>query len=467
MVSNIKETTQPFDMNTAIQQWRDFLQQHDSLSTDDIDELEDHLRNQSDALENAGLDEEESFFIAVKRLGSLNAISGQFATIYSGRLWKNLTATNTTNDKSRIFSKSLPFSRDFLTAFLLAVCAGIAIKIPALFGLTFIDGNAELLYMRNISFFSLPLLGYYFIWKHAQPIDNWRLPAAGMVIALAAANIYRFPDSSSTLMLMIMHLPIVMWFLTGILYTGDTWRSESRRMDFIRFSGEYLIYFVLIALGGGVLTGFTLGMFSFIGFDLEWAVGGWIVPCGAMGASIIAAWLVESKQSAVENMAPVLARIFTPLFTLSLLAFLATMLITGQGFQVGREVLIGLDLILVLVLALVLYSVSSRDSLLEPGIFDKLQFLLVVCALLVDLLALAAISGRIFDMGFTPNRVAALGENLVLLVSLSGYAWFYWQFLNQRIGFARLERWQTDYVPVYAAWTAMVAILFPLIFGFN
>lgn len=467
MASNKNTSNQSFDVNSAIGQWRAFLQQHDSLSADDIDELEDHLRNQSEALENAGLDEEESFIIAIKRLGSLNAISGQFASIYSGRLWKSLTTPNKANRRSQVFSPSLPFSQDFLMAFLLAICAGIAIKIPALFGLTFIDGNAEWLYMRNISFFSLPLLGYYFIWKHEQTIDNWRLPATGMIIALGAANVYSFPDNAATLMLMIMHLPIVMWFLIGVLYTGDRWRSESRRMDFIRFSGEYLIYFVLIALGGGVLTGFTLGMFSFIGFDLEWAVGGWIVPCGAMGASIIAAWLVESKQSAVENMAPVLARIFTPLFTLSLLAFLATMLVTGQGFQVDREVLIGLDLILVLVLALVLYAVSSRDTVAEPGIFDKLQFLLVISALLVDLLALTAISGRIFDMGFTPNRVAALGENLVLLVSLSGYAWLYWQFLNRRIGFARLEKWQTDYVPAYAIWAAVVVLLFPLSFGFS
>lgn len=350
----------------------------------------------------------------------------------------------------------------------LAICAGIAIKLPSFFGLTFIDGNAEWLYMRNISFFSLPLLGYYFIWKHAQTTDRWRLSVAGMATLFVISNIFGslFHENSSTLILMMLHLPIAMWFLVGVLYTGDGWRSESRRMDFIRFSGEYLIYFILIALGGGVLTGFTLGMFSFIGIDLEWAVGGWIVPCGAMGASIIAAWLVESKQSAVENMAPVLARIFSPLFALSLLAFLTTMLITRQGFQVEREVLIGLDLILVLVLALVLYAVSSRDPMAEPGIFDQLQFLLVFSALLVDLLALAAISGRIFDMGFTPNRVAALGENLVLLVSLGGYAWHYWQFLSQRTGFARLEHWQTAYIPVYAAWAMVVALLFPVLFGF-
>jgi hypothetical protein len=31
--------------------------------------------------------------------------------------------------------------------------------------------------------------------------------------------------------------------------------------------------------------------------------------------------------------------------------------------------------------------------------------------------------------------------------------------------FARLERWQTDYLPVYALWAAIVVIVFPPAFG--
>ena len=40
-------------------------------------------------------------------------------------------------------------------------------------------------------------------------------------------------------------------------------------MDFVRFSGELFIYYVLIALGGGVLTAFTVVMFNAIGIDPE------------------------------------------------------------------------------------------------------------------------------------------------------------------------------------------------------
>ena len=70
-----------------------------------------------------------------------------------------------------------------------------------------------------------------------------------------------------------------------------------------------------------------------------------------MGAVIVGSWLVEAKQSVIENMAPVLTRLFTPLFTVVLLAFLATMAWTGSPINVKREVLIGFDLLLVLVVA--------------------------------------------------------------------------------------------------------------------
>jgi len=207
-------------------------------------------------------------------------------------------------------------------------------------------------------------------------------------------------------------------------------------------------------------------MFSFIGINAEWFVQLWLIPCGAMGAVVVAGWLVEAKQSAMENMAPVLTRLFTPMFTALLLMFLVTMLVTERTFDIQREVLIGLDLMLVLVLGLVLYAVSSRDPSAPVNYFDKLLLLLIVSALAVDILALGSIVGRIHGMGFTPNRVAALGENLILLVSLAGFAWHMLKFIRKQAGFHSVEKWQTGYIPVYAGWALVVVVLFPLLFNF-
>ena len=99
-------------------------------------------------------------------------------------------------------------------------------------------------------------------------------------------------------------------------------------------------------------------------------------PRGAAGAVIIGSWLVEAKQSVIENMAPVLTRLFTPLFTLLLLAFLATMAWTGNPINVKREILIGFDLLLAVIVGLVLYAASARDPQAPPDFFDGLHYVM-------------------------------------------------------------------------------------------
>ncbi len=149
-----------------------------------------------------------------------------------------------------------------------------------------------------------------------------------------------------------------------------------------------------------------------------------------------------------------------------LVVFLGTLVVTGRGVDIERDVLIAFDLLLVVVLGLLLYSVSARDPRSPPGAFDVLQVVLLVSALLADAVALWAIAARISEFGFTPNRVAALGENVILLVNLAWSAVLYVSFLRGRGPFASLERWQTDYLPVYAAWAAIVVIVFPPVFGY-
>ena len=185
-----------------------------------------------------------------------------------------------------------------------------------------------------------------------------------------------------------------------------------------------------------------------------------------MAAVVVAGWLVEAKQSVVENIAPVLTRLFTPLFTAVLLAFLVAVVWTSAGIDVEREALILFDLLLVVVLGLLLYSISARDPLAPPGLFDKLQLALVVSALAIDVLVLLEITGRITEYGTTPNKAAALGENVILLANLAWSAWLLLSFVRRRTPFAALERWQTGYLPVYAAWAWIVVLVFPPLFSF-
>ncbi len=446
-------------LEEQIDQWRGYLRRRQAIESVDVAELEDHLREQVAVLTGAGLAPDEAFLIAVKRMGSLDALSREFAREHSERLWKQLVVAPEAGE---------PGARartDALLAFCLAAAAAVLVKLPALFGVEM--EKAPGFYARNLSLFVLPLLAAYFVWKRRLGTGTVRWLAVAFVAAAAFANAYPFIRGGRTEVLTALHLPIALWLAVGIAYAGGRWSQVAGRMDFVRFSGELFIYYVLIALGGGVFTAFIAMTFRAIGIDAEPFFQGWLLPCGAAGAVLVASWLVEAKQSVIENMAPVLTRLFTPLFAVLLATFLGTVLWTGRCVDIERNVLIGFDLLLVVVLGLLLYSVSARDPQAPPGAFDVVQVVLLAGALLTDAVALWAIGARITELGFSANRVAALGENVILLVNLAWSAVLYVRFLRRRGTFEALERWQTSYVPVYAAWAAIVVIVFPPLFAFR
>ena len=446
-------------LEQRIGEWRAYLRRRQAIQPADAVELEDHLREQVAALVSAGLAEDEAFLVAVKRMGDLDSLSREFALEYSERLWKQLVLG------AGAAGEPAPARTEALLVVALALAAALAVKVPELFGRA-MHGGAEGFYARNLSLFVFPLLTGYFVWKRRLEASGWRWLALPFAAALVFANVFPFVPRGHTEALTAIHLPIALWLAVGVAYAGGRWHERGRRMDFVRFSGELFIYYVLIAFGGGVLTMFTAIMFDAIDIEVEWLIQGWLLPCGALGAVLIGSWLVEAKQSVIENMAPVLTRLFTPLFTAVLLAFLGTMLWTGSGIDLERNMLIGFDLLLVVVLGLLLYAVSARDPQAPPGAFDVLQLLLVVSALAVDAFALAAIASRISAFGFTPNRVAALGENVILLVNLAWSAWLYARFLRGRGSFAALERWQTTYLPVYSVWAGFVVVAFSPLFDY-
>jgi hypothetical protein len=457
-------------IEAQIREWRAYLLRRRTIHDVDVDELEDHLRNQMSDLGAAGLSGDESFLVAIKRIGGVNELSREFARERSSRLWKQLVlAGDTVRERSGWAYAELAIMLSF------AIAAAAAFKLPALFGIDPFRESADSasteadasFYARNAAVLTLPFLIGFLAWKQSLRARVIVALAVPFVAAAVLVNVFPFEQGGDTEALVAIHLPVVLWLVAGVAYLGGVWRSDAPRMDFVRFTGEWFIYYTLIALGGGVLSGLTLGVFEAIGVDFEPVITGWVLPCGAVGAVVVVAWLVEAKQSVIENMAPVLTSVFTPLFAVMLVAAIAGMAITASFIDPEREVLILFDLLLVVVLGLLLYSISARDPGATPTLMDALQLVLVVSALVIDLFALGAILSRITEFGWTPNRTAGLGLNVVLLANLAWSAWLLSSFLRGRRLFSDLERWQTTYIPVYAAWAAMVVVVFPPLFTFD
>ena len=443
-------------LEAEIDRWRGYVQRRQAISASDVDELEDHLREHVRDLQSTGLDDEEAFLVAIKRLGNLDAVSREFVREHSDRLWKQLALVPDDAPDA-----ATPRWRELAVVLALAVGAGVAVKA----GLEWLD-ESEGLFARNLGLFVLPFLAGYFAWKRRLTGAVLVTLAATFAVLAVVLNAYPFEPAGDTEMLAALHAPVFLWLLAGVAYVGGHWRSDGKRMDFARFTGELAIYYTLIALGGGVLIGLTAGVLEITGVDYEPFLSDWVLPLGVPGALVVAAWLVEAKQNVVENIAPVLTRVFTPL-TIGMLLILLGVLGTAGGFtEVERELLILMDAILVLVLGLVLFSTSARDSLAAPSPFDALQLVLVVAAIAVNAVMLTAMVARIAEFGTSPNKIAALGLNVLLLVHLLVAGWLQLDFLRRRRPFAALERWQTAYLPVYGAWALAVVVVFPPVFGF-
>ncbi|WP_017599599.1 permease prefix domain 1-containing protein, partial [Nocardiopsis lucentensis] len=262
-------------LEEQIDQWRGFVRRRRVISPSDVEEMEDHLREQIADLGANGLDDEEAFLVAVKRMGNLDAVSREFAREHSHRLWKQLVLVPEADDGSG----GLTRWRELGVLLAFAVGAGLAVK------LLFTNVDDGFVQTRNFFFVVLPFLAGWFAWKRGV---TWRVCAAVAAVAAVpalAVNLYPFeadpgpyPAPGMTDVLAFTHVPVVLWLLVGVLHTGGNWRSHDRRMDFVRFVGELAMYLALIALGSMVLVGLTFGVLALVDVDLEPFFEDWLVP---------------------------------------------------------------------------------------------------------------------------------------------------------------------------------------------
>jgi hypothetical protein len=462
-MSMAKKTKTSPELDSQIGEWRAAILRSRAVDESDADELEEHLREQISDLEATGLSGDEAFLIAVGRLGRVDAVTAEYAREHSDRLWKQLAIDRPVADDGR---------RPVVIMLAFAVIAGVAIQIARVAGMTggsdmglFGEATAPW-FFRDVGLFVLPVLAAYFAVVRRMPWQRW-LPLAVIVAILAiAVNLFPFGTDSATDTLISIHLPVALWFVVGAAYTGGEIGSSAKRMDFIRFTGEWAIYYTLIALGGGVLLGLTAAVLSPIAPDAIEPVFAWVLPTGAAGGVVVAAWLVEAKKSIIENLAPVLTAIFTPLFAAMLVVSAVVYLIGGIGRDFDRDLLAVFDVLLVVVLGLIVYGISARPSGAKAGVMDVIRLVAVAAAIVLDVLVLISMFARIGEFGFTANRVAALGLNLVLLVNLAVTAWLILRLVTGRATAVRLERWQTGYLPVFATWVVLVVLALPPVFGF-
>lgn len=353
------------------------------------------------------------------------------------------------------------FNREFLFVIIAALVAGILVKLPAIFHI-----SEEFYYPRNLSFFVLPPLMAYFAWRNKLPANRIAFIAAITVVCALYINL--LPDNQSdTLVLACIHLPLLLWVLLGVSYTGRELHLADKRLSFLRFNGDLAVMSALLVIAGGMLTGITIGLFALIGLRIEEFYFEYIVAFGLPAVPIVAAYLTQNNPQLVNKVSPLIARIFSPLVLVMLVIYLGAIIYSGKDPYNDREFLLLFNVLLIGVMALIFFSVAESSG--KSGARSEVWVLLLlsVVTVVVNGIALSAISFRISEWGITPNRVAVMGGNVLMLVHLLIVSVMLWKAATRKAAVTEVGRSIVLYIPVYFAWTIMVVFLFPLIFGFE
>jgi hypothetical protein len=340
----------------------------------------------------------------------------------------------------------------------IGLAAGALVRLPAIW-LT-----EEWYYPRFAPLWIILSLAAYFLSRRPGRV----LIIAGGVLALAVVGyVSRLPDYTDSIVMALVHLPLVLWGYVGIVYLGHAWRDTRSRVRFVRYNGELVILASLLVLGGAVLSAVTIGLFELI----DDSIGNWYMSnvgiLGIAGIPVVATYLYDVVFNRRTAITGVLARVFAPLFLVMVVAYLIVTLVEGKNPFVDRSFLITVNGLLLLVVGISVFSLAERDRASAVGLMDHVNLALVSVTLLIDVIALSAILFRLASFGFTPNRVAVLGANVTIFGHLVWICRTYIGLVRGKVRFAAMERVVGNYLPVYGAWAAIVAFVLPVVFGFG
>lgn len=351
-------------------------------------------------------------------------------------------------------------TEDFLFVAILSLLAGFVAKIPDFFPVT-----PDFFYSRNIGFIVIPFLIAFFVRNLRFDLKKTIGLALSILIAVLYMNFLPDRPSSDTLILVCIHMPLLLWMILGYTYTGDTYKDSSRRLEYLRFNGDLIVMGTIIILAGALLIVTTMGLFQLININIQQFYIDYVFPWGLASAPIVAAYLVQSNPQLVSRVSPIIAKVFTPLVLITLIVYLFAVLTSGQDPYNDREFLLIFNGLLIGVMALILFSIAETNEY-KTGWFGLIMLTaLAVVTVMVNGVALSAIVYRISEWGFTPNRVAVLGGNLLIGIHLVLVAWNLLKVVRGVVERERVEQVMTGYLPIYAIWLIIVVVAFPIIFG--
>jgi hypothetical protein len=344
----------------------------------------------------------------------------------------------------------------------ISVVAGILAKLPE-----FIPIKSEFYYSRNSAFIVFPLLSFYFAWRQKNDFKKVIILTLLMLVSLVYINLLPHNSKSDTLFLACIHLPLFLWAILGLSFVGDGYKDYQKRLDYLRYNGDLVVITTLILIAGIVLTAITFGLFSLINVHIENFYLQYVVVWGLAASPLVGTYLIQTNPQLVNKVSPVIAKVFTPLVLLTLGVYLIAIIYTGKDPYNDRDFLLVFNILLIGVMSIILFSIAETSKSSNSKIGILMLFALSLITILVNGIALSAIVFRISEWGITPNRLAVLGGNILILANLIFVAYRLFASLEDKNELAKVESSIVVFLPIYSLWTVIVTFIFPVMFGFR
>jgi hypothetical protein len=364
---------------------------------------------------------------------------------------------NYSDDAGRILIKN-----ELLFVIIAALLAGLGAKLPEIGQI-----NSVYFYLRFTSFLVFPVLTAYFAVRNSTPYI--KLVPVAIIIYASAVYLALLPENpeSDTLRLACIHIPFVLWAVAGYVFSGCKLKNDPGRIDYLKFNGDMAVMTAVILIAGVILTALSIGLFSQIDKWFTKYFTNYVAVIGLSAAPVVSAYLINANPSIVNKVSPVIAKVFTPLVLITLFAYLVTVLYKGKSPFNDREFLLIFNLLLIGVMAIILFSVAESSVNTVSKARAATLFALSVLTILVNCIALSAIVFRISEWGFTPNRLAVLGGNLLILANLIIVSVRLRRSVKDGDQIGKAAESIAEFIPVYVLLAAVVAYLFPVLFDFR
>jgi hypothetical protein len=241
---------------------------------------------------------------------------------------------------------------------------------------------------------------------------------------------------------------VLLWFF--VLFAQSNYNFK--KLDYSGFLekvGETIVWSTIFILGGAIIVGLSLALFSAIKIDAYQFYYKNIVTLGLTASPFVSLLVIDNNK---VKLSVIIANIFLPLILVSLVAFGMLSIFTETKPYEDRDIFIVYNIMMVIVICVLIFTSING---INNKIISICSSVLPVVTIILDGITISAVIYRLNKYGMTANKITLLGTNLVMLGHL-----IYMVYLKTK---HKIEL-NTAYLPLYFIWAIFVVCVLPFIF---